>query len=108
MAEVDVEGVLVQAISVLGSPTVAELTGIPDSTLRSFRTRQPQRTTVRRAIGALTQRLGTDALSHLLHSVETAHNCALPRCDEPSRPRSRTYSERHRKALSRLTKVLDA
>jgi hypothetical protein len=108
VAEIDAEGVLVQAISVLGSPTVAELTGISDSTLRYFQSRQPQRTTVRRAVGALTQRFGTDALSHLLDSVETADNCALPGCDEPSRPRSRTCSERHKKTLSRLTEVPDA
>jgi hypothetical protein len=108
MSKVDVEGVLVYAISVLGSPTVAELTGIPDSTLRYFRTRRPRRKTVRRAVRALELRLGPNALSHLVDSLDLARECALPGCDEPSRPRSRTCSERHKKALSRLSEVLDA
>jgi hypothetical protein len=108
MSEVDVEGVLVHAMSVLGSPTVAELTGIPDSTLRYFRTRRPRRKTVRRAVRALELRLGPDALSHLVDSLDLVRECALPGCDEPSRPRSRTCSERHKKALSRLSEVLDA
>ena len=102
------EGILERAVRVLGSPKVTELTGVPDSTLRYFGTRRPQRTTLRRAVTALKQRFGTDALSHLLDSVEVVRNCALPGCDEPSRPKSRTCSERHKKALSRLSKDLDA
>ena len=108
LTEVDVEGILLRSVRVLGSPKVAELTGVPERTLRYLGTRRPRRKTVRRAVSALRQRLGSDGLSHLLDSAETVRNCALPGCDEPCRPRSRTCSERHKKALSRLSGVVDA
>jgi hypothetical protein len=39
LAEVDLEGILVRAVQVLGSPKVAELTGVPDRTVRYLGTR---------------------------------------------------------------------
>jgi hypothetical protein len=108
LTEVDAEGILLHSVRVLGSPKVADLTGVPERTLRYIGTRRTRRTTVRRAVSALRQRLGPDALSHLLDSVEKVRNCALPGCDEPRRPRSRTCSERHKKALSWLSEALDA
>jgi hypothetical protein len=108
LTEVDAEGILLHSVRVLGSPKVADLTGVPERTLRYIGTRRPRRTTVRRAISALQQHLGAGALSHLLDSLDLVRNCALPGCDEPCRPRSRTCSERHKKALSRMSGVLSA
>jgi hypothetical protein len=108
LTEVDVERILLRAVQVLGSPKLAELTGVPERTLRYFGTRRPRRTTVRRAVSVLEQHLGTNALSHLLDSLEVVRNCALPGCDKPARPRSRICCERHKKALSRLAEVASA
>jgi len=94
----------------LGTSQFVYLTGLPDRTARALAGgRQPRASTVRTAWSALTERFGSEPLPGLLDFAVASGSprCHYPGCDIPARLRSRTCSERHRKALSRLV-VRDA
>jgi hypothetical protein len=99
---VDEASALTRAAQLLGARRTAELTGLPPSTARFIASgRPPSKRTVRRAMRRLTGLFGPHPLPQLL-DLAADIGCAYPGCDIPARLRSRTCSERHRKALSRL------
>jgi hypothetical protein len=99
---VDEASALSEAARLLGARRTAELTGLPPSTARFIVSgRSPSTRTLRRAFGHLRELLGPDPLPRLLDLAADVV-CAYPGCHLPARLRSRTCSERHRKALSRL------
>jgi hypothetical protein len=79
---------------------------IPERTLRAMAAgRRPHPATVREALSGLRQRFGCeDPLPILLDLANSRlRKCQIPGCDATARMRSTTCSERHRKALSRLS-----
>lgn len=102
-AGIDVARVLQEAATKLGAPRLRELTGLPPRTARALAAgRRPRGATLRRALEVLRTVAGDDPVAFLLDQAEGSRRCALPGCDGIARPRSRTCSERHRKALSRV------
>jgi hypothetical protein len=106
----NVGAALMATARLLGTSQFVSLTSLPDRTARALAAgRQPRASTVRTAWAALTERFGSEPLPGLLDLAAGSGclRCSYPGCDTPARPRSRTCSERHRKALSRLV-VRDA
>ena len=102
-AGVDASGVFQEASKQLGSVRLAELTGLPTRTVEALAAgRAPRWATVERALLALRVTAAYDPLAYLLDEADGFRRCAVPGCEAIARPRSRTCSERHRKALSRL------
>jgi hypothetical protein len=103
-AGVDASRVLQEASRGLGAVRLAELTGLPARTARALTAgRAVRMTTVQRALRALRERDDHDPLAFLLDEADGFRRCAVPGCGAAARRRSRTCSERHRKALSRIS-----
>ncbi len=99
-ADVDQGAVLVAAAVKLGAGAMVELCGIPGRTARALSSgRRPSPETERRAMAALSARLGEDPLPMLLDLAELASErlCRWPDCGEaPSRPDA-AWCPRHRR-----------
>jgi hypothetical protein len=103
---VDIGSVLMTAARLLGVPRFASLTGLPERTVRALASgRRPRGSTVRKVWLAISGHFGSDPLPGLLDLAEGDGpcRCVYPGCDVAARIRSHTCSERHRKALARLT-----
>ena len=103
-SDLDVPLILATAVRALGASCMADLTGLPDRTVRYLASRRPRASTVGAATAGLQMQLGPDPLPRLLDLVGDL-SCAMPGCSESPRRRSRTCSERHRKAVARRSRV---